>query len=223
VRQIPLIAPETNRMGPESWQQRKSRTRELVRQFSAVVDLQQKGRGFPLLLASSMPLRLSSVFQKVPKAPALYAMYAGPDRKLDCVYVDVAVDLRSRLIQHFVRRDSSVTTGGSAVTLNPNLVRRVVWWTDRRFSDRTSLEAAELVASKVLKPVLRSRKRVPTKATVLLGDHAFVECVTRLTEVPENEIIIPCLEDALERISRLEDRLQALENRLTFPEGGPSQ
>ena len=52
---------------------------------------------------------------------------------------------------------SSVTTGVSAVALNPDLVSEIRWWFEPSFSQREVLEAAEQIAFQVLNPALRSR------------------------------------------------------------------
>jgi len=69
-------------------------------------------------------------------------MYGGESRSW-VAYVGVTgTDLRGRIEQHLVRRDSSVATGASAVGLNPDHVREIAWWEDDRFSNRSMLEAA---------------------------------------------------------------------------------
>jgi excinuclease UvrABC nuclease subunit len=53
----------------------------------------------------------------LPSVPAVYAMY-GQTRTRPA-YVGIAKNLKTRLRQHLVLRDSSVTTGSSVVALNP--------------------------------------------------------------------------------------------------------
>lgn len=65
---------------------------------------------------------------ELPGAPAVYAMYGGLGRAAYVAYVGLASNLRQRLTQHFIRRDSSVVTGAAAVSLNPDLITRVEWW-----------------------------------------------------------------------------------------------
>jgi hypothetical protein len=62
-------------------------------------------------------------------------------------YVGIGSNLRQRITQHLIRRDSSVTTGVTAVSLNPDLVSDVLWWEADEFSDPIALEAAERIAS----------------------------------------------------------------------------
>src|SRR3954464_15241917 len=91
----------------------------------------------------------------LPPVPGIYALYGGKGRQY-VAYVGLADNLRSRIKQHLVNRDSSVTTGTGAVGLNADYIRAVGWWVDESFSDRTALQAAELVAFDVLEPALRS-------------------------------------------------------------------
>src|SRR6476660_7223155 len=100
---------------------------------------------------------LANAIAQLPNAPAVYAMYGGRGRGLHVAYVGIADDLRGRINQHLLRRDSSVTTGVSAVALNPDLVSEIRWWLDPRFAQREVLEAGEQIAFQVLNPALRSR------------------------------------------------------------------
>lgn len=109
----------------------------------------------------------------LPTVPAVYAMYGGQNPRLYVAYVGVAGRLKSRIIQHLVRRDSSVTTGTSAVVLNPDYVTEVRWWEHPDFAERHVLEAAELVAFDVLDPALRSRGGIPARAKELYAAEAF--------------------------------------------------
>ena len=49
----------------------------------------------------------------LPQVPALYTMYGGKGERLYLVYAGISKNLRERVEQHLVRRDSSVTTGTS--------------------------------------------------------------------------------------------------------------
>lgn len=74
------------------------------------------------------------------KTPAIYAFYGRADRTSPA-YVGMTTDLRSRINQHLVRRDSSRTTGASVVSLNPDLVVEVRWWHRADFADERVLRA----------------------------------------------------------------------------------
>ena len=117
--------------------------------------------------------------------------------------------------QHLVRRNSSVTTGESAVSLNPDLVTEVRWWTHRDFGDRNVLQAAELVAFEVHQPALRSRGGIPGKAKELYEDSDFRGKMAALFDSePAGRLVIRTLREAFARIADLEKRLGALEARL---------
>jgi ribonuclease HI len=147
---------------------------------------------------------------ELPPAPAVYAMYGGGGREY-VAYVGVADNLRRRVQQHLVNRDSSVTTGTSAAGLNPDHIRAVEWWTDPSFSDRTTLAAAELVAFDVLQPALRSRGGIPAAAQTLADDDGFRARITTLLGAPSGRLDIPQLIDVIERLAELEARVARLE------------
>jgi hypothetical protein len=126
----------------------------------------------------------------------------------------VADDLRRRIGQHLVRRDSSITTGVSA-SLNPDLVTEVDWWEHPAFGQAAVLEAAELVAFEILNPALRSRGAVQRLAAQYLEDNpAFAEAMRALfAGPPTGRPVRPSLRAALERIAELERRVGVLEQR----------
>jgi ribonuclease HI len=147
---------------------------------------------------------------ELPPAPAVYAMYGGAGREY-VAYVGLADNLRRRVKQHLVNRDSSVTTGTSAAGLNPDQIRAVEWWTDPGFSDRTTLAAAELVAFDVLQPALRSRGGITAAAQTLANDDGFRGRIKTLLGTPSGRLDIPQLMDVIERLAELEARIALLE------------
>ena len=108
----------------------------------------------------------SKLLTVVPQAPGIYSLY---ERK-DIIYVGIGDDMRKRLRQHFIRRDSSIVTSVGAARLHLEFITRVAWWTCEEFEDRNYLEAAELVAFEYLNPVLRSRGKPRAKAKSLIDD-----------------------------------------------------
>jgi polyhydroxyalkanoate synthesis regulator phasin len=143
-------------------------------------------------------------------------MYGGGQGRSSYVaYVGLAGNLRQRLSQHLVTRDSSIVTGVSAASLNPDLVTKVQWWEHSDFEQRAVLEAAELVAFDVLQPVLRSRGAVTERAKLLYTDASFQEQMqTMFKGAPTGVLTIHMLQHALERIGELERRVETLEQRL---------
>jgi hypothetical protein len=151
---------------------------------------------------------------ELPQVPGVYAMYGGKGRGRYVAYIGIGQKLNNRVMQHLVRRDSSVATGTSAVQLNPDYVTEVEWWEHPDFTQRHVLEAAEMVAFDVLDPALRSRGAPQEKARELYGDASFQQEMTALfSGDPAGRLIIPTLEDALERIAELEVRVAQLEQR----------
>jgi hypothetical protein len=151
----------------------------------------------------------------LPGVPAVYALYGGEGFGRYVAYVGIGSDLRVRIDQHLVRRDSSISTGTSAAMLNPDYVTEINWWEHPFFEDRVKLEAAELVAFDVLEPSLRSRG-APRRASVsLLNDTDFVEAMkSLLVGEPTGHLSLPSLATALERIDELERRVTDLEKRI---------
>ena len=151
----------------------------------------------------------------VPSVPAVYALYGGRGRSLHIAYVGVAENLRRRLEQHLEHRNSSVTTGAGVVGVNPELVTEVRWWTHPTFEQKDYLRAAEIIAFRVLDPVLRSRASFEIEARRLALEPAFAEGMdTLFLAPPSGRLVVPTLQDAFDRIALLEQRLDDLSRRL---------
>ena len=148
-------------------------------------------------------------------SPAVYAFYGGRGRSSYVAYVGVTRVLKSRVIEHLVKRDRSVATGTTAVVLNPDFVTEVKWWEYPEFSDWKYLQAAELVAFDVFEPSLRSRGRIKKHSRQLYEDQLFRERMRDLfTNEPTGYLVIHTLEDALTKIEALELRIKELEKRV---------
>ncbi len=94
-------------------------------------------------------------------------MYGGQGSGLYVAYVGIGGNLRQRIQQHLIGRNSSVTTGTSAVVLNTEYVTQVRWWEHPEFGSDDARQAAELVAFEVLDPTLRSRGSISEGAKTL--------------------------------------------------------
>jgi hypothetical protein len=153
---------------------------------------------------------------KLPGAPAVYALYGGKSkRNLHVAYVGIAKSLRTRIIQHLINRDSSVSTGISAVRLSPDYVTEIRWWTDPNFTDRSKRQAAEKIAFQVLRPPLASRGATTKQAQDLELDETFSkEMQSLFSGEPSGRIVVPDLQDALKMITELEKRIAILEKKL---------
>lgn len=160
-------------------------------------------------------LDATSSISDLPSRPAVYALYGGRGRGLHVAYVGMARDLRARITQHLIRRDSSISTGATVVTLNAALVTQVRWWEHPRFAEEAYLLAAELVAFDTLDPVLRSRGQPQEQARQLYTNPEFYSQMrAAFAGEPTGQLTLPTLQDALERIAALEERLNALEAQL---------
>ncbi len=104
-------------------------------------------------------IHTASAILELPRASAIYALYGGQGRGSYVAYVGVADNLRTRVSQHLVRRDSSVATGTSAAALNPDYVTEIQWWEHGKFAERDFLEAAEPVALEIRRRFLPSAKK----------------------------------------------------------------
>ena len=153
--------------------------------------------------------------RRLGKTPAIYCLYGGR-RSADPAYVGIADNLQTRIAQHLIRRDSSVTTGVATVTLNPDLVTEIRWWRHSSFGDRVHLEAAELIAFRVLDPVLRSRGAISAEAEALAQQEGFRDEMTALFHgVPEGDLRLESLETIVDRLEDLEQRIRRLEQSPT--------
>jgi len=159
-------------------------------------------------------LRITSI-SHLPKSPAIYAMYGGNAGNKYVAYVGIADKLKRRIIQHMVSRDSSISTGTSAVGLNPDYVSELRWWEHTSFSDRNALIAAELVAFQILDPALRSRGRPQRKAQEIYNDKEFyMEMKSLFKNEPKGILIVSNLQSATDRIERLENKIAFLEEQI---------
>ena len=150
----------------------------------------------------------SSFISSLPKVAAIYAMYGGTQTRKYVAYVGITGNLKDRIIQHLVRRDSSITTGAQAVSLNPDKVTEIRWWQHEGFSDGNYRAAAETVAFEVLDPVLRSRGNITEKAKEITSSSEFkVQMRKLLKSEPAGNLVIPNLKSALDRIAELERKL----------------
>jgi len=160
-----------------------------------------------------MPIMTTSI-SDLPSGAGVYAMYGGLGSNTYVAYIGIGENLKRRVGQHLYRRDSSVVTGVSAVSLNPDLVTKVEWWTRPDFSDPSTLQAAELIAFEFFQPVLRSRGKVTSQAVSLAANEAFRASIMEFfREPPSGTFIIQSLQALVERVSQLEKRINDLEKR----------
>jgi len=158
---------------------------------------------------------LVSSISKLPNVPAVYVLFGGKEGKRYVAYVGIADRLKRRKEQHLVTRDISVAILTSATGLNPDYVTELRWWEHREFSDRNVLIASELIAFDRFQPALRSRGNIPRMALKLYNEQDFQDEIKELfNRETSGCLVIPTLQDAMNRIEQLEKRIRALENQL---------
>ena len=149
---------------------------------------------------------------KLPNVPAVYAFYSGDRGPKNVAYVGIAGKLKQRIVQHVIRRDSSVATGTSPVNLNPDQISSLSWWEHPDFNETVNLKAAEIVAFEILNPALRSRAGTDNAGLKILAENDFHRRMVALfSGNPTGSIDFLSLPDAINRISKLENRINELE------------
>lgn len=157
----------------------------------------------------------TATISELPAKPAVYALMGGSIRNRYVAYVGVGGNLRSRITQHLVLRDSSVATGTSAVCLNPDYVTEVRWWQHKTFRKGAHRQAAEVVAVDVLDPALRSRARTSKAAKDVLASGGFGKEMAELfLGEPTGKLQIANLQSVVERLERLEAKIDRLSEAL---------
>lgn len=155
----------------------------------------------------------SQTIAGLPREPAVYALYAGRGRAEYVVYVGYTTSLKTRMVQHLVTRDSSINSATAAAKLNPECITGARWWTLEEFNGQEEkclrhLQAAELVAFKVLDPVLRSNAHPNREARQLANSDAFRDKMTvSFNSEPTGYFRPPDAEALFKEISNLNDRL----------------
>ncbi|MFC1996645.1 hypothetical protein ACFLXI_03430 [Chloroflexota bacterium] len=139
-------------------------------------------------------------------------MYGGEGVHEYVAYIGIAKNLRQRIRQHLIRRDSSVTTGTTAVSLNPDYITKISWWTHDDFIDRVLLETAELVAFEIFDPALRSRGGISQKAkNLFLDKDAIKHYYDLFSSAPDSFVQIHNLKYMVSKLRELEVRIEKLE------------
>ena len=160
-----------------------------------------------------MTMRDYTEIYSIPRIPGIYAFHAGAGRVQSIAYVGSSGNIRNRVSQHLEYRDSSVATGASAASLNPDRIHSCTWWTHSSFVEKSNREAAELIAFDGLNPTLRSRARPMADSVTRSQDFAFREEMrTLFSGDPSGGVEFPNITTAMRKIKELERRLEELEN-----------
>ena len=155
-------------------------------------------------------MRSFDELKSLPSFPGVYAFKGLNDRKDEYSYVGMTGNLKERVSQHLIKRDSSVVTGASAVALNPDKISECHWWVHEKFEDRDNLSAGEIIAFEILKPTLRSRGS-SIKQEIEKGFKA--EMVALFEGVPSGYAIFYDIEWAVKKIKELEKEIDFLKNK----------
>lgn len=159
-------------------------------------------------------MRDFSPISAIPEVPAVYALYAEA-RSEFVVYVGISSKLRGRVYQHLVMRDSSAVVESAPIQINVDSISSIRWWEHELFFDRARLEGAELVAFEVLKPTMRSRGGISSRARDVVEDEKFTSAMHELfLASPSGGVSFPGIRDLSSRLDALENRVISLESRV---------
>jgi hypothetical protein len=158
-------------------------------------------------------MKSMQTLSNLPQLPCVYALTGGRGGSKYIAYVGIAEKLRTRITQHLVRRDSSVATGTTAAVLNPDYVTEVRWWHIPDFADKSTREAAEILALSILDPALRSRGNATEAAKEKAEDEQFLSQMSDFfADEPTGSLEIITLQDAIAKLGELEKRIEELES-----------
>ena len=154
----------------------------------------------------------------IPAEPGIYAMN---DRNNKAAYVGESDNLRDRIRDHIVNRDSTAVTRLSPTMLNPDYVYRICWWQcDSIFDERVNRQAAELVAFDVLDSSHKSRAAIPNKAKDKACEQPFRTIMVNLFNgkpvgcyyPPTLRNLTDCVSQLCKRVSELESAIETLKS-----------
>lgn len=155
---------------------------------------------------------LASVWH-LPDVGAVYALYGASADDLRLVFVGFAESLSERVVEQLVVPNLRPRPQSAILFMQPGYVREIRWWEHPRFEDLEALRAAEFVASELLLPLLSSRRPSSAGARMLSTDEGFREQMSALVlGEPSGRLFLPTLEDILDRLGRIEERLSSGED-----------
>jgi hypothetical protein len=155
-----------------------------------------------------------SLFTQAPKKPGIYALCAGNGRNKYIAYVGIAKNIRQRILQHLIRRDSSIVTGVSAISLNPEKITEVRWWVLPP-EDNQFLNEAEVVAFEILNPVLRSRSSISAPVDYIARNNNFKTKMENIFRAePSGFIKIISFPELIKKVDELENIVKEIKAKL---------
>ncbi len=124
------------------------------------------------------------------------------------IFVGFAESLLERTLEQLVVPNLRYRSPTTTLVMQPGFVHELRWWEHPRFEAADALRAAEFVASELLHPLLSSRQPSSADARTLYSDKRFGEEMrTLFLGEPSGRLILPTLDNLLERLSRIEERL----------------
>jgi hypothetical protein len=155
---------------------------------------------------------LTSVWQ-LPDVRAVYALHGASADELRPVFFGFAESLLERVVEQLVVPNLRPRPPFAILFMQPGYVREIRWWEHPRFEDLDALRAAEFVASELLMPLLSSRRPSTAAARTLSTDEGFRQLMSGLVlGEPSGRLFLPTLEDILDRLGRIEQRLGGTED-----------
>ena len=156
-------------------------------------------------------MRSFDEIKHLPQFPGIYGFKRPNNIQDNYSYIGLSNKLRESVSQHLLKRDSSVATGASAISLNPDKIAECHWWIHESFGAREYLEAAELIAFERFNPTLVSRGSPSTKALDISNNEDFKKQMEKLfSNVPSGYIKFYDLSWAVNKIKELENEILEL-------------
>lgn len=154
-----------------------------------------------------------------PQFPSIYGFKRPNYIQDNYSYIGLSNKLRERVSQHLLKRESSVATVATAISLNPDKIAECHWWIHESFGAREYLEAAELIAFERFNPTLVSRGSPSTKALDISNNEDFKKQMEKLfSNVPSGYIKFYDLSWAVNKIKQLENEILELKKVISDKE-----
>ena len=164
-------------------------------------------------------MRSFDEIKHLPQFPGIYGFKGPNDIQDNYSYIGISNKLRERVSQHLLKRDSSVSTGASTISLNPDKIAECHWWIHETFGNRETLEAAELIAFERFNPTLVSRCSPSTKALDISNNEDSIKQMEKLfSNVPSGYIKFYDLSWAINKIKELENEILELKKVISDKE-----
>ena len=164
-------------------------------------------------------MRSFDEIKHLPQFPGIYGFKWPNDIQNNYSYIGLSNKLREKVSQHLLKRESSVATVATAISLNPDKIAECHWWIHESFGAREYLEAAELIAFERFNPTLVSRGSPSTKALDISNNEDFKKQMEKLfSNFPSGYIKFYDLSWAVNKIKQLENEILELKKVISDKE-----